>query len=229
MCEMYVAVRREMLGAREIGWSLWTGKEVLETTATGIKEMIKEGKHVAGLKVGEDGSLELDKEGFYTVNMIEHRAAGNYKAMVDRDHLLNVMYTVIGKSEENGNIEYECISNKWEKLRISEADIRAYIKLGMICSGAKLDGNDILVADVRGKKLDEKEQFPEMKCQIHEEKCTEVKEEHEDVFLRDNLKEENIMETEVEPDLSITEKVETKEAKKKPVRKKPMLKKSGKK
>ena len=41
MCRMRVAVRREMLGAREQTWSLWSGKEVTEYTGNQIKNLIK--------------------------------------------------------------------------------------------------------------------------------------------------------------------------------------------
>lgn len=31
MCKMRIVVRREMLGAREQAWSVWSGKEVMES------------------------------------------------------------------------------------------------------------------------------------------------------------------------------------------------------
>lgn len=38
MCKMYTVIRRAMLGTRKVAWSLWTGKDVFETTAKSIKD-----------------------------------------------------------------------------------------------------------------------------------------------------------------------------------------------
>ena len=48
MCKMRIVVRREMLGAREQAWSVWSGKEVMEYTGNQIKGMIKSGQKVCG-------------------------------------------------------------------------------------------------------------------------------------------------------------------------------------
>lgn len=146
MCKMYVAIRREMLGSRETAWSLWTGKDVFETTAKNIKDMINAGKKVSGLVIGADGELALDTEGFYTTNIMEHRSAGNYKPMVEGDVMANLMYTVIANNQKNGKNVYECISNRFEQLVLDEQEVKTYIRMGIICSGAKLSGDKIIVA-----------------------------------------------------------------------------------
>lgn len=51
MCKMRIVVRREMLGAREQAWSVWSGKEVMEYTGNQIKGMIKSGRKVCGLTI----------------------------------------------------------------------------------------------------------------------------------------------------------------------------------
>ncbi|MBR4574391.1 MAG: hypothetical protein IKO16_05735 [Lachnospiraceae bacterium] len=154
MCKMLVVIRRECLGNRETGWSLWTGKDVMETTAKTIKDMIKSGTFVAGLRIGKDGELELDNEGFYTTNLIEHRAAGNYKPMITGDMMANVMYTVIGIHQEDGIDLCDCISSKFEQVSLTADDVKSYIKLGLICSGAKIEGENVIVADVNPTSTD---------------------------------------------------------------------------
>ena len=44
MCKMRVVIRRELLGTREQGWCLWSGKDVMELTSKQIKDIIKAGK-----------------------------------------------------------------------------------------------------------------------------------------------------------------------------------------
>lgn len=153
MCKMRVVIRKDLLGMREQGFSVWSGKDVQELTSKQIKDIIRLGKEkVCGLKIGESGELELDKEGFYTTNMIEHRMCGNYKPMYDEESMVNMMYTVIGSSTENGKTVYECISSRFEQAKLSEEEVRAYIKIGVISSGAKLDGEKIVVASLEYPK-----------------------------------------------------------------------------
>ena len=149
MCKMRVVIRRELLGVREQGWSIWTGKDVQEMTSKQIKDIIKAGKEkICGLKIGSDGELELDKEGFFTKNIMEHRLCNNFKPMVEEDYIANMMYTVIGCNEEKGNRVYDCISNRFEQIKLSEVEVKTYIKIGIISSGAKLEGDNVVVASL---------------------------------------------------------------------------------
>ena len=77
MCKMRVVVRRECLGSREIGWSIFNGKSIQECTSIQIRNLIKSGQKVCGLALKEN-DLVLDEEGFFTSNLIEHRSCDNY-------------------------------------------------------------------------------------------------------------------------------------------------------
>lgn len=164
MCTMRVAVRREMLGAREQAWSIWTGKNVVEMTTKEIRDLIKSGNKVCGLKLSNVGpGLELD-ENFYATNLMEHRHCNNYKPMKESDSMVNVMYTVIGSHEEQGKTVYDCISSQFEQAKLTEEEVKVYIKIGVIASGAKLDGDKIVVASLEYEKKAE-EKKPEEKKQ----------------------------------------------------------------
>lgn len=120
--------------------------------------MLKAGKKVSGLVLGEDGELHLDEKGFYTTNMMEHRAAGNYKPMVETDLVANMMYTVIGTHKgEDGKLVYDCVSNRFEQLTLEEVEVKTYLRMGIICSGAKLDGDKVVVATVEETVAEKKE------------------------------------------------------------------------
>ena len=139
---MRVAVRREMLGAREQVWSVWNGKEVMEYTGNQIKSLIKSGQKVCGLALKEV-ELVPDAEGFFTTNIMEHRYCGNFTPMIENENVMaNVFYIVIGSHEEKGVIYYDCISTKFEQAKFNESDVRAYLRLGIISSGARLGAND---------------------------------------------------------------------------------------
>lgn len=151
MCTMRVAVRREMLGAREQAWSIWTGKNVVEMTSKEIKGLIQSGTKVCGLKLGKDG-LELDKQEYFATNIMEHRHCNNFKPMVDSDSMANIMYTVIGSHEEKGKTVYNCISSQFEQAELTEEEVKAFIRIGIIASGAKMDGDKIVVASLEYEK-----------------------------------------------------------------------------
>jgi len=154
MCKVKVVIRREMLGAREQSWSCWTGKEsgVKELKASEIKREIRNGNRVYGLKIGEDGELALDKEGFFTSNVVEHRQSDNFKLMIEDDQSMgNVALVCVGKHRDGDETVYECINNRFGMEEISKEDMRVYIRLGIVCSGAKMMGNEIIVASIRNE------------------------------------------------------------------------------
>lgn len=166
MCKMRVVVRREMLGAREQAWSVWSGKEVMEYTGNQIKSMIKSGQKVCGLTLKEV-DLVPDTEGFFTTNIMEHRYCGNFTPMVENESVMaNVFYIVIGSHEEKGVTYYDCISTKFEQAKFNESDVKAYIRLGIISGGARLGADDkieVASLEYEKEKPEEKKEGAEKK------------------------------------------------------------------
>ena len=152
MCKMNIVVNKLVLGNRELGWELWSGKEVMEYTSKQIKDMIKAGKQkICSLKIGDNDELLLDKEGFFTTNMMVHSHIGSWKSM-EEESMVNNLYVCIGSHEESGKVVYDCISSKFEQAKISENDMRAYLKIGIVSGGAKLDGEKIVLAGTEPEK-----------------------------------------------------------------------------
>ena len=196
MCKMRVVIRKELLGAREQGWSVWTGKDVQELTSKQIKDIIKAGKEkICGLKIGESGELELDGEGFFTRNLMEHRMCNNFKPMFEEDSVANMMYTVIGSHDENGSTVYNCISNRFEQAKLTELEVKTYIKIGIISSGAKLDGDKIVLADLEFKNKEDKD----VEKKTVESKEVPVKEETKtEPVVKENPLDEQVVSVKVE-------------------------------
>lgn len=147
MCTMRVVVTREMLGNREICWSLWSGKDVMELTTNQIKNLLKAGTSVKGLTLNQNGELEPDKEGFYCTNIMEHRHCANYTPMVESEVMVNVFYIVLGSHDEAGKKVYDCISTKYEQAALSEEDLKVYLRLGIVSAGAKLEEEKVLLPE----------------------------------------------------------------------------------
>ena len=152
MCTMRTVVTREMLGNREICWSLWSGKDVMELTSAQIKNLLKSGKAVNGLVIGENGELELDSKYFYCTNVMEHRHCSSYVPMVEIEIPANVFYIVIGSHEESGKKVYDCISTKYERISLSEEDLKVYLRLGIVSAGAKLEGDKVILPTPKEEK-----------------------------------------------------------------------------
>ena len=151
MCKMHVVINQLVLGNRELGWELFDGKQVLELTSKQVKDVIKAGRKVCGLCIGRDGELELDKEGFFTTNMTVHSHVNNWRTM-DENSMTNLLYVCIGSHEESGKVVYDCVSSRFEQLGISESDMKAFLKIGIVSGGAKLAGEKIVLADLEYKK-----------------------------------------------------------------------------
>ena len=166
MCKMRAAVSRLMLGSRELGWEIWSGKDVMEMTAKQIKDTIMAGNKVCGLTIGKDGALELDKEGFFTTDMTVHSHIGNYRTMRE-DSVVNLLYVCVGSHEEAGKTVYDCISSRFEQAKLTEEDMRAYLKIGIVSGGAKLDGEKIILASLEFEKK-ESEKPVETKLEVKE-------------------------------------------------------------
>ena len=109
--------------------------------------------------------------------------------MFSEECMANLFYIVIGKHEKKGVTVYDCISTKWEQVALSESDVKAYIRIGIISAGAKLDGDKIVVAPVEEVKVESKP-VPEVKT---EEKVEEKPEEtvKEEVKTEDKTKSQN--------------------------------------
>lgn len=160
MCKMRVAVRREMLGAREQAWSVWSGKDVMEYTGNQIRNMIKSGQKICGLAL-KGVELVPDAEGFFTTNIMEHRYCGNFTPMIEGEVTANVFYIVIGSHEDKGTVYYDCISTKFEQISFSESDVKAYIRLNIISGGARLGADDkIELASLEYEKAEETKPAP---------------------------------------------------------------------
>ena len=155
MCEMKVAVNKLMLGNRELGWECWDGKGVLELTSKQIRDLIIRGDKVCGLTIDEDGELVLDS-GFFCTDLMTHAHVGNYKHIMNDAGVTNQVLVCIGSKVAGGKRYYDCISSRFEQLRITEDEMKAYIKIGLVTSGARLIGEEIEVASTQPEVKDRK-------------------------------------------------------------------------
>ena len=203
MCKMRVVINKLVLGNRELGYEVWTGKDVVEMTSNQIRKLIRENKKVCGLCLGKDGELQLDKEKFFTSDITVHSHINTYKAMSE-ESMTNLLYVCIGKQEIGSKVTYQCISSRFEQAEFTEADMKAYLKIGIVSGGAKLEGEEIVLASLEYESKPV-EEIPKLK---ENAKPVEVS-----AKLKENAKPVEVKATPVST-TTVTEKKEVKPIKK---------------
>lgn len=132
-------INRLDLGSRELGWELWNGTEVVELSTLQVKAIIKAGDKICGLKIDDDGNLDLDREGFFTTNMMKHSHINHYTPMIiDRNHMAN-FFVVVDKFEYEGKVVYTTISSRFARENHYEERIMMMLQMGMVTGGIKID------------------------------------------------------------------------------------------
>lgn len=150
MCRKLVVTNEIFLGARPIcyeAYSLPKG-EVVELTEKQIKDAIKglTTDEVYGLALSETGELILDTENFFTTNMMKKVHTNTLVPMVEDDCLANLFYIVIGTHKEKGNTTYDVISSRYERTSFTEEKVKTLLDMHIISAGAKLQGDNVIVA-----------------------------------------------------------------------------------
>ena len=161
MCSRLTVINKLYLGNRELGYELYNDKEVVEMTAIQLKNAIKAGKDVRGVVIDKaTNELVLDKDGFYSVNMMKHSHINSYEPLIDTDSKINVFYIVMDKHTENDKPVYDLLSSRFERVTVSEDKLITYLELGLVSAGAKLENGKVLLPVVKSKAEPEKKELP---------------------------------------------------------------------
>lgn len=143
MCK--VVINKLNLGARELGYELFDGRQVIEMTGSQIVKAVRSGEDIRGMKVGQNDGLELDWDGFFTRNLMVKSHINNFKPLVEEDGAVtaNVFYIVLGSRTENGRTVYPAITTRFAREELSAEKLKALYELGIISAGAKVEGDVI--------------------------------------------------------------------------------------
>lgn len=161
MCK--VAINRLFLGARELGWELWNGKEIIEMTSGQIKTALKSGRsEILGLCLDEKGELQLDKEGYMMQNIMCKVHIGKLTPMIEDELvMMNIFYYVVGIEEQEGEILYQVVSSRFARETLKAEKLLALYDLGAVAGGMKLENEKIITyfdRKVQEKTVEEKKE-----------------------------------------------------------------------
>lgn len=143
-----IVINRLDLGSRELGWELWNGKEIVEMTSFQIKASIKADIKVCGLKIDDDGNLDLDREGFFTTNMMKHGHINCYKPMIIGKCHTSDFYVVTDKLENDGKTYYKLITSRFSHEVYDEERIKVLLNMGFITGGIKLEDDKLVMPSI---------------------------------------------------------------------------------
>ena len=169
MCRKLVVTNEIFLGARAIcyeAYSLPKG-EVVELTEKQIKDILKglTTDEIYGLALSEAGELALDTDGFFTTNMMKKIHTNTLVPMVEDDCLANLFYIVIGTHKEKGNTMYDVISSRYERTSFTEEKVKTLLDMHIISAGAKMQGDNVIVAPLEKLEQSKPQQPAEAKVE----------------------------------------------------------------
>lgn len=143
MCK--VVINKLNLGARELGYELFDGKQIIEMTGSQIVKAIKSGEDIRGMVVNEKDELELDRDGFFTRNLMVKSHINNFKPLMeDETVMMNLFYIILGsKATESGAVVYPAITTRFAREELTEEKLKALYDLGAVSAGVKIEGDVI--------------------------------------------------------------------------------------
>lgn len=143
MCK--VVINKLTLGARELGYELFDGKQIIEMTGSQIIRAIKSGEEIRGVKVGGNEELELDREGFFTRNLMVKSHINNFKPLIEEDGSVaaNIFYIVLGSKTVNSKTVYPVITTRFGREELTEEKLKALYELGLISAGVEITNDQI--------------------------------------------------------------------------------------
>lgn len=154
-----IVMNKLSLGSRELGWETFSlpKGELVEFTTKQLKDVMAQGTdEVYGLVASErTGELELDREGFFTTNMMVKSHINSLEPMDAVDCMVNLFYVVTGTHKEGGKVLYDAVSSRYERVSLTAERAKVMLEMGIISGGAKLEGEEIVVASLE-KKADGK-------------------------------------------------------------------------
>lgn len=141
-------VNREDLGKRVIGYMVYNdnSKDFIGMTEKQVKDSIKSGVPVYGFLLAEDGSLQLDKDGFHTTNYMVKTGINTLTPAFDYDGMTNIFYIVVDSYKDKKNqTMYEVVNSRYGRTEITEQKLKVLIEIGAIQGGIYLDKKNKLI------------------------------------------------------------------------------------
>lgn len=150
MCMKLLVINKLYLGNRELGYELYdlTRGEVIEMTAGQIKQAIKGGKNILGVKVSSENELIPDSEGYYMRNLMKKVHINKLEPLYEcESSIANMFYYVTGTVIRNGVKVYKVVNSRFGREEITEEKLKALYELGVVAGGVKVEQGKVTVSE----------------------------------------------------------------------------------
>ena len=150
MCKKMTANYVEVLGTRRIGWQLWDGQQMQGMTDVQIRNYIRGGGVVNGLKLEDDGTVVPDPEWCHAdteagVVILEKSGVNTFSPLDPDANLVAAKSFTLVKVERRGKeLTYYFLTNRWAVEAMQEDKVRAILTL-MPMGGVWLEGKRLAV------------------------------------------------------------------------------------
>ena len=149
MCTTLLAINKLYLGNRELGYELYdlTRGEVIEMTAGQIKQALKGGKSILGVKVSSGNELIPDEEEYYMRNLMKKVHINKLEPLFEcESSIANMFYYVTGTANRNSVKVYKVVNSRFGREEITEEKLKALYELGVVAGGVKVEHGSVVVS-----------------------------------------------------------------------------------
>lgn len=173
MCMKLLVINKLYLGNRELGYELYdlTGGEVIEMTAGQIKQAIKGGKNILGVKVSSENELIPDAEGYYMRNLMKKVHINKLEPLYEcESSIANMFYYVTGTVNRNSVKVYKVVNSRFGREEITGEKLKALYELGVMAGGVKVEQGKVTVSEYIEKEEPCKEKEEPLEKEVKQEK-----------------------------------------------------------
>lgn len=150
MCTSLLVINKLFLGNRELGYELYdmSKGEAVEMTAGQIRQAIKGGRKILGVKISEENEIITDREKYYMQNLMKKVHINKLEPLYDSEtNIANVFYYVTGTSTEGNSRVYHVVNSRFGRETITGEKLKALYEIGVIAGGVKIEEDKILVSE----------------------------------------------------------------------------------
>lgn len=173
MCMKLLVINKLYLGNRELGYELYdlTGGEVIEMTAGQIKQAIKGGKNILGVKVSSENELIPDAEGYYMRNLMKKVHINKLEPLYEcESSIANMFYYVTGTVIRNSVKVYKVVNSRFGRGEITGEKLKALYELGVMAGGVKVEHGKVMISEYIEHEEPCKEKEEPLEKEVKQEK-----------------------------------------------------------
>ena len=146
MCKNLTVAYADLIGKRLVGWAVYNGSDYSFLSESNVRQRIKQGQCVNGLKLGEDGACTIDPE---FAPFIMGKSGLSFTPIMraeddESEPVVNKYAALVRVVKSKGGSSYYFITNRCGLEVHGEAQLKTLLQI-IPMGGVKLDSKGKLV------------------------------------------------------------------------------------